>query len=555
MRNFFSKYWDAILLVLIVAIGAFLRLYHLTLFPPGLYPDEAINGNDAISAFTNGHFSSFYPANNGREGLFINIVALAFKYFGVSILTFRTVSAVAGILTIIGIYLFAKEFFRFISHPLEQPTWFVKTVGVLSALFLAISFWHINFSRVEFRAILLPLVLCFGTYFTLRMIRKNSPLDGLLAGAIWAAGLYTYIPARTALAIPAFLIGMRLLQLFFFEKTARNKALRGNFITSLLAFLIAAGAVVLPLALHFLHTPADFISRASDVSIFSNPQPLHAFLISSGAHLQMFFFQGDGNWRQNIAGWPELLPPVAFLFLLGIIIFIKNCFVSLKYRDWEKITGISMLFVWFAALLLPAAFTSEGIPHALRSIGVLPLAQFFAAVGLASIFLGLQRSRVGARGFFTAILILGCVSLPGYAYYQYFYIWGKDPNTPGAFTSYYVSVGNFLNTLPDATKKIVLVNQDAVLVPLAPQLSGPTNTSLQIPVSSATTLFIQQTKRIPPLNTTYFDCKNSPEIDVHPGSVIVPIVPDDRMEKAIEKELPGEVHQTADGVWYFIVDP
>ncbi len=553
MKIFFIKHWEALCLITIIAVGALLRLYQITSFPPGLYPDEAMNAIDAINNLRTGHFSVFYPANNGREGLFINILTLIFKYFGVSVLNFRLISPVIGIVTIFGIYLFAKEFFRFVSHPQEQPTWFPKAVAILSALFLATSFWHLNFSRIAFRAIFLPAVVCFGTYFTLRMLRKNSLLDALFAGAVWALGLYTYIPARTALAIPAFLIGAKIVQIFFLEKTERNRALQGKFVVSVFVFLVSSVAVVLPLALHFLHAPADFISRASGISVFADPHPIPTFAKSLGAHLQMFFFRGDGNWRQNISGWPELLPPIAILFLLGIIIFVKEWFGAWKYRDWQKLIGVGMLFVWFGALILPAALTNEGIPHALRSIGVVPLAQFFAAVGLVSIFAVLQKSRARLKHDLVVVLILLCAALPFYAYYQYFYIWGKNPNTPGAFASYYVSVGNFLNTLPDSTNKIVLVNQDAVLVPLAPELASLTNASLQIPVSSATTLFIQQTKNIPPLNTTYFGPKDFTEIDVRPGSIIVPFIPDEWMQEAITTSLPGKAHQTSDGVWYYTV--
>ena len=42
------KRWLIILLILVVAV--FFRLYRIDSAPPGLYPDEAINGNQAIEA-------------------------------------------------------------------------------------------------------------------------------------------------------------------------------------------------------------------------------------------------------------------------------------------------------------------------------------------------------------------------------------------------------------------------------------------------------------------------------------------------------------------------
>jgi hypothetical protein len=54
--------------VAIVALGAFLRFYLITDLPPGLYRDEAMNGNNAIEAIHTGEFNAFYPENHGREG-------------------------------------------------------------------------------------------------------------------------------------------------------------------------------------------------------------------------------------------------------------------------------------------------------------------------------------------------------------------------------------------------------------------------------------------------------------------------------------------------------
>src|SRR3989338_6337276 len=48
----------------------------LDISPPGLYPDEAMDGNNALSALHTGDFKVFYPPNNGVEGLYANIEAM-----------------------------------------------------------------------------------------------------------------------------------------------------------------------------------------------------------------------------------------------------------------------------------------------------------------------------------------------------------------------------------------------------------------------------------------------------------------------------------------------
>jgi predicted membrane-bound mannosyltransferase len=61
-----------LLLGLVIVLGAALRFAAIGEAPPGLYTDEAANGNDALHALATGEWQWFYPANNGREGLFIN---------------------------------------------------------------------------------------------------------------------------------------------------------------------------------------------------------------------------------------------------------------------------------------------------------------------------------------------------------------------------------------------------------------------------------------------------------------------------------------------------
>ncbi|MEK7151084.1 MAG: hypothetical protein AAB784_00005, partial [Patescibacteria group bacterium] len=77
-----NKHWPIIVLIIIVAI--FFRFQSITSTPPGLYPDEAMNGNNALEAIETGNYKVFYSENNGREGLFINIQAQSIKIFGPS---------------------------------------------------------------------------------------------------------------------------------------------------------------------------------------------------------------------------------------------------------------------------------------------------------------------------------------------------------------------------------------------------------------------------------------------------------------------------------------
>lgn len=128
------KIKNILLLLGILLIATCLRFYALDKFPPGLYPDEAVNATDALQALEKEDLQVYYPNNNGREGLFINLLAFSFKFFGVSISTLRMVPAIIGLLTILAVYLLGKEIIN-------------QTGGLIASFLVAVSYWHLNFSR------------------------------------------------------------------------------------------------------------------------------------------------------------------------------------------------------------------------------------------------------------------------------------------------------------------------------------------------------------------------------------------------------------------------
>ena len=140
---------------LLFLTALFLRTWQLDRFPPGLYNDEAAYGMDGLAA-QHGDLRVFYERNNGREPLFIYLLALAFQSLGATPYAIRLTAAVVGAATIVSTYWFVRELFRFAPESNEQtPRWY----AAWAALFLTFSYWHLSLSRVGFRAITLPLAL------------------------------------------------------------------------------------------------------------------------------------------------------------------------------------------------------------------------------------------------------------------------------------------------------------------------------------------------------------------------------------------------------------
>ena len=296
-----------IALLIILLLATFFRVWQLSSVPPGVFGDEAINANQALIE----PGKLFYPQNNGREGLFINLIALSFKAFGPAMWSFKLISASAGILTVWGTFLAAKELFLLVYSKSKA-----SRIALFSSFFTAVSFWHINFSRIGFRAILVPLLLSFAFYFLFKGFRLRRWWSVLISGLIFGLGIHTYIAYRLAVLTGAVML---LIWGYIYYRNHNFK----NFFKFFILFVIGALITSAPLLMFFYNNPETFMSRSSDVSVFSQEQPAKAFLISLGRHFAMFNFVGDPNWRHNYTSSPILFFPIGVFFLIGLL-FILN---------------------------------------------------------------------------------------------------------------------------------------------------------------------------------------------------------------------------------------
>ncbi|MCH8748661.1 glycosyltransferase family 39 protein, partial [Patescibacteria group bacterium] len=148
--------------VAVVGLATFFRMYDITNYPPGLFPDEAANGEDAL-LIMEGDYRPFYPRGNGRESLFFYLEAISLSLFGVGVWQLHLVAALIGVLTVLATY-FATR------------VWFGRLAGILAAGLLATNHWHVTMSRTGFRAILIPLLVALFTAwvgYTIQAVKKK----------------------------------------------------------------------------------------------------------------------------------------------------------------------------------------------------------------------------------------------------------------------------------------------------------------------------------------------------------------------------------------------
>ena len=468
-----------LLILLIVTVAIFFRFQDITTTPPGLYPDEAMNGNNAIQALETGDYKVFYPENNGREGLFINLQALSLKIFGpptdsgrdYPIWVLRIVSAIIGVLTVLGLYLLTQRLFNW-------------QIAAISSYLMAIGFWHVLFSRIGFRAIMAPMLLVWGLYFLWRGLSSGRLWNFAISAVFWGLGFYTYIAFR---AIPLALIITLLAYWHSLKKDYSHKKyehVRNRLLRGLALFAVIAILVALPIGYYFWTHPSDFLGRLGQVSVFASDNPLQSLAQNTVQTLGMFNFVGDYNWRHNISGQPLLLWPVGIFFAIG---FIRSWLKLFKRaRTHGHLSSVQVLLLsWFFIGMLPIVTSNEGLPHALRAIMLAPVVFIWAGEGLWWLIDKLGdwyktrdvhefhiRHRWMKESSFVAVLtlIVLLTALTIAEYDKYFNKWAKNPETAGAFNQNYVDIGNRMNAMPQNVKKYLLVNAGDVLVNGIPNL-------------------------------------------------------------------------------------
>lgn len=430
MKKYLRENWA---MGLILAVAAFLRFFKLSTLPPGLHPDEAANGLDIISMLEKGNFQAIYDTNGPREALFFYLQAIpvwigsTFKIAALNFtpLALRIAPAVIGVATVWAVYLLGKEIKN-------------KNVGLFAAAALAVSAWHIQFSRNGFRAIMTPLLLSLTFYFFLRAYKEKKIQDFVGFGASLSLGFYTYLSFRMVpLALIALLVYILVTNKEYINQNLKKLLIAGG------VFLI----LMVPMFMHFVKVPADIAGRSS-TSIFNpelnNGSPILTLGDNVLKTILMFNYKGDENFRHNLGGSPMLDPVLGLLFWIGVAT------ILIKLKDVENY----MLFMWFGALSIPQLVTAEGIPHALRMVGVIPVV--FVSIGLAVdlILEKLNREKL-AYGVVGAILLISGF----FSFKKYFVDFPAYGATGEAYAEDMVGIAEDINTYGAGRQNVLIVGE------------------------------------------------------------------------------------------------
>lgn len=335
---------------LLVLAAIFFRLWNLDEVPPALHDDSAINALLSLEVLQDRPYTPYMTGiGAGHESLFIYLMAGLMKLIGPTVLAVKLAAALVGLATVVAFYVFARSLFND-----ERAFW--------ANFLLAAGGWHITFSKVGWRAVMVPLFEVLAFYFLWRGLKSARKLDFVWAGLAVAMGLNTYEGGR----IVPVIVG-----LFVLYKLATERGfLRRNY-QGLAVLALAFAMGMIPLGIYIVKHPTEFVARSQQVMVagrireVGNLSPLWD---NVKAALLLFNYRGNGN--DFFINEPLMDSPMSVFFVLGVIYSLVN---------WRKPAHF-LLLSWTVLTLMLGVLA---VPNGNRCIGAIPPAYMFAGLFLS----------------------------------------------------------------------------------------------------------------------------------------------------------------------------
>jgi hypothetical protein len=415
------KFVRILIILSILGIGFFLRIWHINESAANIGFDEAALGYNAYSLMLTGkdEHAFKYPISlksfgDYKPAMYTYLTIPFIKVFGLSNLSLRMVSAIAGLVLAYFVYLILGLYVK------EEK---YRIAGLVLAVMQP---WSLHFSRVALETNLSAAFFTMGIYFYLR--NRNKFNIGVYIGYIlcFIASIYSYHGARVA--VPLFLV---LMQADPIKWMLKDKKIRFDW-KEILSIVV----IVLFYMPIFLNASAmSVLTRFNQENFFRiytpyAPKELLKFPLIKFYYLigmltgRLWSYFSPINWggriyiwiRQSVmhipefgmVGWIE-----SIMFIVGVVLIIKNI-IKDKYR---------VLVYWLVAGLAPAAATWNWF-HPLRCLNALGSVEIICFLGMIYVYKKL--------GLFLKIVFLSLVLV------QFVFIVNNEIGF-----SYYETHGNF----------------------------------------------------------------------------------------------------------------
>jgi len=365
-------------LLAILILAAVLRLWRLGVNPPHLTPDEAALGYNAYSILKTARdeYGQFLPLifksfGDYKPGLYVYASVPTVALFGLTEFAVRLPSALAGVAAVWFLYKITDLLFS------NQKK--VRNLPLISGFLLAISPWHIHFSRGAWEINLSLTLTLAGIYFFLIALKKQKYL--LYSALFFGLTLFVYQGAKLSSAIVVLIL------VFVYRKHFFQIDKRILIKSTALGLLISV-----PIILSLFQGKAG---RLKVFSVFSYRRPEEYLIeqLAQGsesvgeftyyiAHSEVYNIARGiaGRWFNHFSGrflffegdWqnPRHSSPNHGVLLISDMIFLP---LGVYFVAKKKSKGTGFIVLWLLLSPLSSALSRDQV-HAVRAFNmIIPL--------------------------------------------------------------------------------------------------------------------------------------------------------------------------------------
>jgi 4-amino-4-deoxy-L-arabinose transferase-like glycosyltransferase len=395
-REFVEKNQFLILVLIVIFIGAFWRVFEIDVFR-GYAPIEL---NYLRLATETARNSYHIAAVNVPEALYIYALAVLGHFTNYQAVYYRFAQAVLGVATSVFFYLFVKS-------------WFNKQVALISTLFFATNAFLLILSRViNPSAIIIFLQMVILYVLTIAFREKNIYLFGL-AGLLAGVGFYVS---------PFFVLSGLLIMLAGLAVIAKNHKFfvvyKYEFLAMFVAILVAAS--------YYLYKSPVF---ASNMLAFFNPGSISVFYLNLGSNVTAIFAQTNFRTVLNVGAEPLVDPFIAVSFFCGVIF-------ALFHSNKRKYL---FLMLWLLASLVVISLAAN--QNMGNLVLLMPIIFIFAGSVLDYVLTNWTRTfpyNQMAKLAMTLVFSLFLFLSVYYNFEKFFYGWQENATVKAQFTQDFV---------------------------------------------------------------------------------------------------------------------
>jgi 4-amino-4-deoxy-L-arabinose transferase-like glycosyltransferase len=209
-------------LILLFIIAIILRL--IAAFSIGGSPDEMVYGVHALGIINSGLLQEMH-----ENPVWMYLTDIAYKLFGMTLISSRLLSILFGSLSIIALYFLTKEMFD-------------KKTALIASVLLTFSSYHILTTLTELDVAMVFFVL-FSSYFLIKYLKEGKLKYHIIATIILGIGIL--VKNVAALFIPAYLIAILIYpRINSKERILSKKNMKLLIIFFLIMFIIAMPTLI-----------------------------------------------------------------------------------------------------------------------------------------------------------------------------------------------------------------------------------------------------------------------------------------------------------------------